>query len=229
MKNISTYLISVVFVLLTGPAWAGSVTIPNTFTSGTKAMAADVNANFSAVKTAVDDNATSIAGKVNKAGDTMTGDLTAPDFKYDSSQTRYYVLGINDFVPFNATYTYSRNDSGLNPSSAGAVYFFAPIHLPDGATITSVDVYTSDNSTTSYLSWYLREHYLVSGTLNVMVANASGNAAAAPGSEDLSITGLTHVIDNSQYYYQLRLWFTDGAQSVTFHSARITYTVAKPD
>jgi len=37
-------------------AFAADVTIPNTFTAGSPAVAADVNANFSAVKTAVDDN-----------------------------------------------------------------------------------------------------------------------------------------------------------------------------
>jgi hypothetical protein len=41
-------------------AHAGEVTIPNTFTSGTPAVAAEVNANFTAVKTAVDDNDTRI-------------------------------------------------------------------------------------------------------------------------------------------------------------------------
>lgn len=35
---------------------AGEVTIPNTFTADTPAIAAEVNANFTAVKTAVDDN-----------------------------------------------------------------------------------------------------------------------------------------------------------------------------
>ena len=53
MRHITTYIVAVVLVLLTGPAWAGSITIPNTFTSGTKAKASEVNGNFSAVKSAV--------------------------------------------------------------------------------------------------------------------------------------------------------------------------------
>ncbi len=36
--------------------WASDLTIPNTFVADTKAVAADVNANFSAVEAAVDDN-----------------------------------------------------------------------------------------------------------------------------------------------------------------------------
>jgi hypothetical protein len=41
-------------------AWAGSVTLPFNFTAGTTARASEVNANFAAVKTAVDDNNTRI-------------------------------------------------------------------------------------------------------------------------------------------------------------------------
>lgn len=37
-------------------AWASSLTLPNTFTAGTTAKASEVNANFAAVKAAVDDN-----------------------------------------------------------------------------------------------------------------------------------------------------------------------------
>lgn len=41
--------------------WAGNLTIPNTFTSNTTAVASEVNANFTAVKTEVDDNNAQIA------------------------------------------------------------------------------------------------------------------------------------------------------------------------
>jgi hypothetical protein len=50
---------------------ASEVTIPNTFTSGTTAVAAEVNANFTAVKDAVDDNDAAITEN-SEAIDTNT-------------------------------------------------------------------------------------------------------------------------------------------------------------
>lgn len=47
-------------IFLTGSAVADDVTIPNTFTAGTPARAAEVNANFNAVEASVDDNAANI-------------------------------------------------------------------------------------------------------------------------------------------------------------------------
>lgn len=48
-------------MMVAGAAHSGTVTIPNTFAPQTKAKAADVNANFSAVATAVNGNANDIA------------------------------------------------------------------------------------------------------------------------------------------------------------------------
>lgn len=47
--------------LVLSTAFAGEVTIPNTFTAGAPAVAAEVNENFTAVKTAVDDNDSRVA------------------------------------------------------------------------------------------------------------------------------------------------------------------------
>lgn len=55
--------VTLLSALLSGAATAGNVTIPNTFTSNTKAVASEVNDNFTAVKTAVDDNQTQIDDK----------------------------------------------------------------------------------------------------------------------------------------------------------------------
>jgi len=59
-------------LLFSSTAWAGALTIPNTFTAGTPAVAAQVNANFTAAKTAVDDNNTRINTNATTAATNAT-------------------------------------------------------------------------------------------------------------------------------------------------------------
>lgn len=60
-KKSSALMIGLALFINGTPALAGDVIIPTTFTSGTPAVAAQVNGNFTAVKTAVDDNNQRIA------------------------------------------------------------------------------------------------------------------------------------------------------------------------
>jgi hypothetical protein len=65
--------------MLATSAIASEVTIPNTFSAGSPAVASEVNANFSAVKTAVDDNnrrADELEALANKLDSDMTAALT---------------------------------------------------------------------------------------------------------------------------------------------------------
>ncbi len=59
LRNKKLTLLAVT-ALMTLPAAATDLTVPNSFTSGSPARAADVNANFAAVETAVTDNDTRI-------------------------------------------------------------------------------------------------------------------------------------------------------------------------
>ncbi len=70
-------LVAISSAMLGASAWAGSVTIPNTFTANTTAVAGAVNDNFTAIKTAVDDNDARIAAIGNGALSTaLTGIVT---------------------------------------------------------------------------------------------------------------------------------------------------------
>jgi hypothetical protein len=237
MKQITLFATAIALTLYSLVVTAGTVTGLTTYKSGDTLTADQLNKNNTQIKSAVDNNATaiegntaSIEGKVDKAGDTMSGSLTAPGFNYDFDQTRYAVVGIMDFVPFNNTISYDRSDSRLKPTSAGPAIFYAPVHLPQGAVITAIDFYTTDSSTTSRIQWDMIERVQQTGDQNSSIAFVTtGDDANAPGLENLSIAGLSHSVDNSQYYYQIRLYFTDGSKNTLFHSARITYIVGKPD
>lgn len=56
MNNIRNLFTVLITVLTTSLAQAGEVTIPNSFSAGSTAVAAEVNGNFTAVSTAVNDN-----------------------------------------------------------------------------------------------------------------------------------------------------------------------------
>ena len=56
MKKILAQLTAITSFIISSTVFAGDLTIPNTFNAGTRAVASEVNANFNAVETAVDDN-----------------------------------------------------------------------------------------------------------------------------------------------------------------------------
>lgn len=75
-----------VFCAIVAPLWlltGGAVTIPNTFTNGQVADANQVNANFSAVKSAIDDNDSRITAIEFSTG--TSSDPLPPDFVMGAS------------------------------------------------------------------------------------------------------------------------------------------------
>jgi hypothetical protein len=60
--NTKRHLAELVLAIMPYAAVAGELTIPNTFRAGTPAVAAEVNANFTAVEVAIDDNALRLSG-----------------------------------------------------------------------------------------------------------------------------------------------------------------------
>lgn len=65
MRTIIIYLIAISIAAFVLPLQAGPLTVPNTFSSGTPAVAEEVNSNFVAVKTAVGDNDSRITDNFN--------------------------------------------------------------------------------------------------------------------------------------------------------------------
>jgi hypothetical protein len=65
--SLSIVILGVVLISI-GVAWAGDLTIPNTFTADTPAVAAEVNANFAETEAAVDDNNSRINRNITDIG-----------------------------------------------------------------------------------------------------------------------------------------------------------------
>ena len=86
MKTSTIYFISVILIAVVAPLQASSLSIPNSFTAGTPAVAAEVNGNFTAVQTAVDDNDTRIAA-LEAALATLQADLVSANADITSLQS----------------------------------------------------------------------------------------------------------------------------------------------
>ncbi|MCG2582675.1 MAG: hypothetical protein KA296_17535 [Marinobacter sp.] len=77
--------------------WASDLTIPNTFVSGEKAVAAEVNSNFSAVELAVDDNNALINSNATVIDDNATR-INALESKLQTSAQIQHLSWTHDGV-----------------------------------------------------------------------------------------------------------------------------------
>ena len=161
----------------------------------------------------------------------MTGGLTAPSLTYSEPETRYLTITSHHFQPWLNSYDVVYYDAYLYPNSgSGSMKFFTGVSLPDGATITQVNVYTADYSTTGKIYFMLTNRNLIRGT-EAFMAEAGGTTAGNQGYQLLTDNSINYpVINNSSNYYMIKVQF-DGTLShaLQFRAVRITYTVPSPD
>ncbi len=205
-KNMFLLTLTLVLTLAAGSAWADAVTGLTTFTSGTPAVADEVNANFAEVADSVDDNNTRITNLQNSyAG------------------TQYYVIGHHELTESQNTYSYTQNDVALNPTTGD--FYYSNFHLPQGAIVQSVSAYVEDNDASSYVAFYV-DRYTLDGSTSGILGSAATTGIFAGGNTIITDNVLSNnVIDNSTYMYSFKIKFTDPGTSPSFSSARITYTM----
>ena len=135
--------------------------------------------------------------------------LTANDFDsiYDDNEGGSYYAG---------DYLYPETDSTYN-------HFFAPVHLPQGAQITSVVVRYQDNAT-GYIRVRMVRRNMYANTSQWMCDWSSSGASSAW--QGHKITGLTYwTVDNSGYGYNMWIWFSESSTSLRVEGIRINYNM----
>lgn len=100
MRVITKLYITIIMLLFACAAIAGSLTVPNIFTSGTKALASEVNDNFDAVKTEVDDNDLRMPGVAFVDENTCCSDVGTSEMEHqsiaiDAPTTGYVIVSYN--------------------------------------------------------------------------------------------------------------------------------------
>jgi hypothetical protein len=191
----------------------------------------------------------------------VIGDVeVTSNYRFSPARTYYTYLGpsafnpmsaadLDDWVESSAGFGYMSDADG---ASTGQSLMTADLALPEDATVSTVQCYYTDTSTTdgigyvtnipslgSLQSWstfsLLRRGLGVATTESILSANLTTTAAAtttanptSSGWADSTVTAGTDVIDNSAYDYYLYVgWYVsnDATSALRFWGCRVSYTV----
>lgn len=154
---------------------------------------------------------------------TTTGNIT-----FTSALTKYFS------IPGRCFHSYPTNGKNFGVVGSGVHWFpvttanlTAPVHLPNGATITGYHGYCYDNNNPGTCTITLTKSDLDTAIDTNIGTPQVSSTTGTPGIVTLGETGLTEVVDNSTYAYYIA--FAPSAVNtvdLSLLNARITYTVA---
>ncbi|PKL38903.1 MAG: hypothetical protein CVV44_08520 [Spirochaetae bacterium HGW-Spirochaetae-1] len=197
MKQFSVHIMAMIVVFsLTVGLNAADVTLPYYFVPDTPARASEVNENFEELENAVNE-------KVDRSGDTMTGDLTVPKVVYSTPREHRVAISGVQFRPRNSTDGYAiGSNGGTRITAANSTNFvIAQANLPNGATITSITYYIYDSDPANDLSVSGRVHNFATGSFSELHVPVKSNGST-PARQVLTVTGTAidqgmAVVDNT--------------------------------
>ena len=140
------------------------------------------------------------------------------------AKTSYVSVSAAAFGPVDEGYMYTNWGGTLDPKNLASRYYYAPVQLPHGATVTKIKFYWSDLSGDFNGRCYLYRNYFAPGGDTLGTVDTSG-AGGTGSSETTAITNPT--VDNSQYAYYLG-WDLNGGGDVEGYGVVIEYTVTGP-
>lgn len=202
------------------PAAAGPVNGLTSFTAGTPARAAEVNGNFTAVKTAVDDNdaritanTQALAAKQERVSGACNAGSAIRQVNADGTVVCQNAGGTTGFASVSAVAGVSPLDPsvvtyvGTNPnniqdgegryaSNGPLTFLAAPVALPHGATITSFTLTCYDNDPSGICTGLLYD-----GRLLMSVVTSGEDAMAYQTVTTNTISPPRNVVDNQNKAY----------------------------
>jgi len=227
MKTLSAALL---LALGVSYAWAGSVTISKTWTAGDALNAADLNQNFSDVKTAVDDNnarlitiettGANIIGVTAGAGLTGGGISGGTTILSLTGAASIHGAAFN-FSPSQATES-RLSTVGISQSSGVSKGAYGALTLPHGVTMKKMTCGVLNNTTTTF-SAVLRKiavTALGSGGTVFSTGAALANITTDQYLIDISATASLSVVDNVNAAYIVLVNLPSGS---TLRGCSVTY------
>ncbi len=140
------------------------------------------------------------------------------------------------FQPFDGAGILVRDISGggVTPSSSSSVLSYAPIQLPNNATVTKLSFYWADSSNSNgNVSLYRTD---MQGNENAMAAafSSGGSSGGGGGTTVTSSSSTTTIssaaIDNTaySYYLYLNLPIDSNGASIKAYGVTVEYTITQP-
>lgn len=131
------------------------------------------------------------------------------------------------FRPAGSDVNFTTSGDGTVSCFSGSSPLFAPVNLPDGATITQVSAYFVDNSASKDVSIEFKRNGVTSLTYNgatdfISEINSSGSSSAVQVIDDTTIT--SGLVDNSNYFYIVRIYLPSGWDSTNIRIKGLTIT-----
>jgi len=141
--------------------------------------------------------------------------------------TNYKTLASSTFQPWiGGDYTGSFGTIQSAPAG-GASYFRAPLDLPHGATVTSVEVYIVDNDPVNVANAWFFQDNTADGTYTFLGNPVvTGNTGETPGSRTfvVPVAGGAQVLDTSAREYSVVIHVPGGDPDFEILGARVGYT-----
>lgn len=157
---------------------------------------------------------------------TVSGNLTTDKVIYSSPRTQYFMVGGEGFVPGSSVIsyqnTYGMGGACIQSGSSGALV--APVHLPQGATVTAFKVFFNDTSANN-ITVDLHRLSLTTGGYTTMASVSSSGVSGYGSVTDTTITLPT--IDNITGSYHVYAYWGTGDCNIKVMGALVTYTVSE--
>jgi hypothetical protein len=153
----------------------------------------------------------------------LSGDVMIPP------TTRYLMISSADMIPRESGMSVYRSFgdvvSFFTPPGQDTT-LYAPVHLPDGAEVTEIRAFLSDNASDQDVFVWLEKYSRSGGVLTLGIIYTEGTPSQVEAVDD---TIESPVIDNSAFAYYLVVRFTvppdDGETHLRVKPVRIAYTV----
>ncbi|WP_105104067.1 hypothetical protein [Microbulbifer pacificus] len=222
--------------IIANPAVASEAALPHTFSAGAPARAGEVNENFSALESAVNDNNSRIDTNADAIDDNAADILANSEAIQQIKALRSNIYPVNVAAVNNAGYPNLRmNSSGMYNITDLTDIVQAPVILPDGATVEDMTCLVRDNSDTANFSGgniLLMRVALEEGappavyeSLVDIDLTTAGNVSGLRKLVDEDGIVENALIDNSKYMYYVRFWIqrTQAVSNLMISGCRISY------